>query len=154
MILRSFALGLALAAAWLFASAADQTAAVPRIGVLPLSDVTIEEALRQGLHELGYIEGKNLLIEWRRSAERNEEKLRSLSIELANSKVNAIVAVGTLSARAALQATKVPVVFLSGDPVSAGLATSSINCARPPAPVNAACIRRTNSGPKNLSFCA
>src|SRR5882762_8609505 len=103
MILRSFALGLALAAAWLFASAADQTAAVPRIGVLPLSDVMFEEALRQGLHELGYIEGKNLLIEWRRSAERNEEKLRSLSIELANSKVNVIVAVGTLSARAALQ---------------------------------------------------
>jgi putative ABC transport system substrate-binding protein len=116
---------------------------------LPLSDVRIEEALRQGLHELGYIEGKNLLIEWRRSAERNEEKLRSLSIELANSKVNVIVAVGTLSARAALQATKIPVVFLSGDPVGAGLAES---LARPAGNGTGISVVTTNLDSKRLEF--
>ena len=150
MIMRSFAMGIALAAGLLSASVhADQPAAVPRIGILPLSDARFEEALRQGLHEVGYIEGKNILIEWRRSAERSEEKLRSLSTELAGSKVDVIVAVGTLSARAALQATKVPVVFLSGDPVSAGLAES---LARPAGNGTGISVVTTNLDSKRLEF--
>jgi putative ABC transport system substrate-binding protein len=148
--MRSFAMGIALAAGLLsMAAHADQPATVPRIGILPLSDARFEEALRQGLHELGYTEGKNILIEWRRSWERSEEKLRSLSIELADSKVDVIVAVGTLSARTALQATKVPVVFLSGDPVSAGLAES---LARPAGNGTGISVVTTSLDSKRLEF--
>ena len=54
----------------------------------------------------------------------NEEKLRQHAVELARAKVDIIVAVGSTAARAALQTTKVPVVFAVGDPVAAGFAAS------------------------------
>ena len=86
-----------------------------------------EDYLRDGLRDLGYIEGKSILIEWRRvlgtSAETNEE-LRSLVASLARSKVDLIVVFSTPAARAALQITKVPVLFVVGDPVGTGLAAS------------------------------
>jgi putative ABC transport system substrate-binding protein len=84
----------------------------------------MEEGLRQGLSELGYIEGKSIAVEWRRSAGQGEE-LRSLTAELAHSKVELIVGVGTPAARAAMEATStIPVVFHVGDPVASGLAVS------------------------------
>jgi putative ABC transport system substrate-binding protein len=97
---------------------------VARIGVLVGAESPSEGFLRDGLRELGYIEGKNIVIEWRRFAGGGEE-LRSLAADLARSKLDVIVAATTAAGRAALEATAtIPVVFLSGDPVATGLAAS------------------------------
>ncbi len=107
------------------AAYADQPLRNPRIGVLmpPLAS-SPEEGLRQGLRELGYVEGKSIVIEWRRSAE-TEEQLKLLAMDLARSKVDLIVAVGGTAARAALTATTLPVVLAPvGDAVGSGFAAS------------------------------
>ena len=98
---------------------------VARIGVLtPLGDISAEEGLREGLRDLGYIEGKNLTIEWRRY-EQSSDALRSAAADLVRSKIDLIVAVGTQAARIALSETStIPIVFVSGDPVGTGLAAS------------------------------
>ena len=98
-----------------------------RIGVLisPVAASPLEEGLREGLRELGYAEGKDIIVEWRRSATGAEEELRLLATDLVGSRVQLIVASGGLAARAALTATKLPVVFAPvGDPVETGLAMS------------------------------
>jgi len=104
---------------------ADQQSAIHRIGVLMPALATLpEEGLREGLRALGYVEGKNILIEWRRSAGPAED-LRLLAAGLAGSKVELIVAVGAPASRAALDATSLPVVFAPvGDPVGTGFAAS------------------------------
>jgi ABC-type uncharacterized transport system substrate-binding protein len=103
---------------------ADQPLATPRIGVLnPFPSSTLEEGIRDGIHQAGYTEGKTIILEWRRSTG-PEEELRSLAIDLVRSKVDLIVAIGSPATRAALQVTTVPVVLLSGDPVGAGFAAS------------------------------
>ena len=102
---------------------ADQPSA-PRIGVMTTGAwSSAEEGLRDGLHELGYIDGKSIVIEWRRSLGSDKE-LRSLASELASAKVELIIVFSTPAARAVLQTTTVPVVFLVGDPVGTGLAAS------------------------------
>jgi len=106
------------------AAYADQPPRIPRIGVLMPAVASMEEGLRQGLNELGYIEGKNIVIEWRRSAGTDQE-LRSLATDLVRSKAEVLVAVGTAAARVALATTTtVPVVFHVGDPVAMGMAAS------------------------------
>ena len=124
-MMRSLCLAIALGTALLCTLAsADQPTIIPRIGVFSSSPFqTADEGLRDGLRELGYLEGKNITIEWRRSLG-TEEELRSVARELAQVRVGLIVVFSTLGARAALQATTIPVVFLAGDPVAAGLATS------------------------------
>jgi putative ABC transport system substrate-binding protein len=79
----------------------------------------------QALRELGYVEGKNIVVEFR-SAEGREERLPALAAELASLNVDVIVAPGTASARAARQATKtIPIVYTGGaDPVAIGLVAS------------------------------
>ena len=85
--------------------------------------ISPEEGMRQGLRELGYIDGKNLTIE-RRLGE-TSDALQSGAADLVRSRVDLIVAFGTLAAHAALSATStIPVVFISGDPVGTGLAAS------------------------------
>ena len=114
-----------VAASLLCASRADESQ-IPRIGalVLPLGTSPFEEGFRDGLREANYIEGKNIVIEWRRFGVANEE-LRSLAVDLVRSKVQLIVAYGTPAARAVLEATTtIPVVFASGAPLASGLATS------------------------------
>ena len=108
----------------------DAIAAAPielhRIGVM-MQPVTSQEAgLRQGLDEFGYVEGTNIIIDWRPSAARNQE-LQAIAESLARSGVELIVASGTPAARAA-QATNLPVVFLAIDPVASGLVA---NLAKP-----------------------
>lgn len=103
---------------------ADQPQRIPRIGVLMPAVTSMEEGLRQGLHELGYIEGKNIIIDWRRSAGTDQE-LRSLAAELVRSKAEIIVAAGTAATRVAMETTTtLPVVFHVGDPVASGFAAS------------------------------
>jgi putative ABC transport system substrate-binding protein len=81
--------------------------------------------LRQGLRELGYVEGKNILIEWR-SGERSRDRQRALAADLVRLNVDVIVAVGSGDIRAAKEATAtIPIVMISGgDAVGSGLVAS------------------------------
>jgi len=83
---------------------AQQPTKVPRIGYLSVSSPsamsTRTEAFRQGLRELGYVEGKNIVIEWR-SAEGKRDRLSSLAAELVRLKVDIIVTAGPPATRSA-----------------------------------------------------
>jgi putative ABC transport system substrate-binding protein len=110
-----------------FPAEAQQTGKVPRIGFLegPATSPRIE-ALRQGLRELGYVEGQNIAIE-SRHAEGKRERLPDLAAELVRLKVDVIVTSGIPSSLAAKNATtSVPIVFagISADPIATGLVTS------------------------------
>ena len=108
---------------------AQHTGKVYRIGVLEVVDVASNaanlSAFRQGLAELGYAEGQNIVIEYR-SADGRTERLRDLATELIRLKVDVIVTRGTPAALAAKQATPtIPVVMASsGDPVVEGIVAS------------------------------
>jgi putative tryptophan/tyrosine transport system substrate-binding protein len=114
----------------LLAAEAQQATKVHRIGRLsagpPLPEPNPSlEAFRQGLHDLGYVEGQNLVIE-HRYAEGSQERLRDLAAELVQLKVDVIVAVATLATRAAQHVTRtIPIVMAgSADPVGLGLVAS------------------------------
>jgi putative ABC transport system substrate-binding protein len=83
------------------------------------------QAFRQGLHALGYVEGQNLVIEYR-YAEGSQERLRDLAAELVRLQVEVIVPVNTPAIRAVPQATTtIPIVIVAViDPVGAGLVAS------------------------------
>ncbi|HEY2920515.1 MAG TPA: ABC transporter substrate-binding protein [Candidatus Binatia bacterium] len=108
---------------------AQQPAKVPRIGYLtipPLSAIVARtEAFRQGLRELGYVEGKNIVIEWR-SAEGKAERLPSIAAELMRLKVHVIVTGGPAATRPAKEATNtIPIVMAQdSDPVGNGFVAS------------------------------
>jgi putative ABC transport system substrate-binding protein len=107
---------------------AQQAAKIARIGYLSLDTATSagnREAFLQGLRDLGYVEGRNVVIEVR-DAEGRNERLPALAAELVALKVDVIVAPSTPGAMAAKQATKtIPVVFTAlSDPVTSGLVTS------------------------------
>lgn len=127
MAQRSLLLGiLALAALAIpLATEAQQQRTVYRIGWLePLEKKYVTEAFRQGLRELGYIEGQNIIIE-SRSARGQFERLPGLAAELVQLKVDVIAASSTPAALAAKNATTtIPIVAMVGDPVAAGLVTS------------------------------
>src|SRR5262249_43435748 len=110
------------------AGEAQQAGKVARIGFLaanPAASPPLPEAFRQGLRDLGYLEGRNVGIE-HRSAEGELERLPAPAGELVALKVDVIVAAAILPALAAKQATKtIPIVFaFPGDPVTSGLVTS------------------------------
>jgi putative ABC transport system substrate-binding protein len=115
------------------ATEAQQAAKIARIGYLSSSLAATpnrQEAFRQGLRDLGYVEGRNLVIEYR-DAEGNVDRFPALAAELVALKVDVIfVGGGTRVTLAAMQATKtIPIVFTGvGDPVESGLVT---NLARP-----------------------
>jgi putative ABC transport system substrate-binding protein len=108
---------------------AQQAAKVARIGWLALnlaaSPPQLHGAFRQGLRDLGYVEGRNVVIEYR-DAEGKPERLPALAAELVALKVDVIVAGSAPHALVAKQATRtIPIVFISaGDPVTDGLVTS------------------------------
>src|SRR3989454_8025691 len=107
---------------------AQQAAKVARIGFLSLNlavNPHIREAFLQGLRDLGYVEGSNVVIEYR-DAEGKFERLPALAAELVALKVDVIVAGGTPLILAAKQATRtLPIVFAAAsDPVTDGLVTS------------------------------
>src|SRR5262249_20976854 len=99
----------------------------PRIGWLGDDPTTtnFREAFRQGLRDLGYVEGHSIVIEYR-FAEGKSERFPAVAAELMALNVDVIVAVNQLAAVAAKQVTKtLPIVFVSvGDPVDSGLVTS------------------------------
>jgi putative ABC transport system substrate-binding protein len=109
---------------------AQQPKKVPRIGYLTasasLSVISARtEAFRQGLHELGYVEGKNVVIEWR-SAEGKLDRLPALAAELVRLKVDVIVTSGSMVTRFAKEATStIPIVMAQdSDPVGSGFVAS------------------------------
>jgi putative ABC transport system substrate-binding protein len=117
---------LALGAAPLAADA-QQAAKVTRIGYLSpnlAAGSHLRDAFLQGLRDLGYVQGRNVVIEYR-DAEGKLERLPALAAELVALKVDVILAEGgTLGPRVAMQATRtIPIVFAAGDPVGSGLVT-------------------------------
>ena len=108
---------------------AQQPKKVPRIGVLWLYSPAIAspfaEAFRQGLRELGYVEGKSIVIEYRH-AEGKYDRLPSLAAELVRLNVDIIVTASTQAAQAGQQATRsIPIVMtVVSDPVESGLVSS------------------------------
>ena len=110
-----------------FAAEAQQAAQVARVGYLAANLAAsphLQEAFLQGLRDLGYVEGRNLVIEYR-DGEGKFERLPALAAELVALKVDVLVASPTVSALAAKQATRtLPIVFPVADPVSSGLVTS------------------------------
>src|SRR5262249_24459310 len=116
------------AAAWPLAAGAQQAGKLPTIGFLG-ADPSIESkrvaAFVQRLRELGWIDGRNLAIEYRLAEGRNERYAENAA-ELVRLKVDVIVTVATVPTLAAKQATAViPIVFAaSGDPVGTGLVAS------------------------------
>ena len=108
---------------------AQQPTKVPRIGFQfdsPLSAVAARvEGFRQGLRELGYVEGKNIIIEWR-SAEGKPERRDEIAADWARLKVDIIVTGGPTSTSAAKEATTtIPIVMaFDNDPVGNGFVAS------------------------------
>ena len=107
-----------------FASDAQQPAKIPRIGYLGGAQARVE-AFRHGLRELGYVEGKNIVIEWRDS-EGKEERQRALAADLVRLKVDVIVTGGATATRAAKEATvTIPIVMTQDpDPIGNGFIAS------------------------------
>jgi putative ABC transport system substrate-binding protein len=109
------------------ASEAQQPAKIARLGILGAGSAAGVrlEAFVQGLRDLGYVEGRNLVIEYR-NHEGKEERLPALAAELVALKVDVILAVSTLPALAAKEVTwTLPIVFAAAaDPVTSGLVTS------------------------------
>ena len=112
-----------------FSAEAQQPTKIPRIGFLSgtsLSSTSARvEAFRQGLRELGYVEGKNIVIEWR-WAEGKLDRLPALAAELVRLKVDIIVAAGPAATRPAKEATStIPIVMgFENDPVGSGVVAS------------------------------
>ena len=113
-----------------FAAEAQQPAQPPRIGFLIASSPATQpprnkEAFRQGLRELGYVEGQNLVIEWR-YGEGRLERLPALAAELVRLQVACIVTAGPADHRAAQTATAtIPIVMVwDNDPVGNGFVAS------------------------------
>src|SRR6266851_8437095 len=147
MIRRALALLITLALGLLVApldTEAQQTAKVPRIGVLtavfssrPPPDLEASregqpalgylelEAFRQELRDLGYVEGQSIALEYRH-AEGKLERLPELAAELVSLKVDVVFAVGAVAVQAAQHASEtIPIVFVgAGDPVGQGLVAS------------------------------
>ena len=105
---------------------AQQPAKLPRVGILFIGGRNQPhlESFKQGLRERGYVEGKNIALEYR-YAEGKQDRLPELAAELVHLKVDVIVVTADVSAQAAQRATKTtPIVLTTGDPVASGLAES------------------------------
>jgi len=112
-----------------FSAEAQQTKKVPRVGFLSVGSATSMsarvEAFRRGLREQGYVEGQNIVVEYR-YAEDKLDRLREFAAELAKLKVDVIVSGGTIATRPAKEAAgTIPIVLAyEADPVRTGLVAS------------------------------
>jgi putative ABC transport system substrate-binding protein len=148
---REFIVGLGSAATWQVAARAQQSV-TPMIGVLNASMGYARElaAFRQGLNEGGYVEGRNVAIEYR-SAEGQYERLPALAADLVRRRVTVIAAFAAPSALAAKAATTtIPIVFEVGvDPAEMGLITS---LSRPGGNITGVANLNVELGPKKLEL--
>ena len=143
------------AAAWPLAARAQEVGKVPRIGYLSPGSATpgplaYHDEFRRGLRELGYVEERNIVIEYR-FADGNFDRLAQLAAELVQLNVDVIVSVVTQASLAAKNATRtIPIVIVSvGDPVGAGLVAS---LARPGANVTGTSAMTTEVIGKSLEL--
>jgi putative ABC transport system substrate-binding protein len=143
------------AAVWPLPSRAQQRKAMPRVGVLWHAANAMEEAeylgaLTKAFHEHGYVEGKNIELDHRFPAEQ-PERFRTLAQELVESKVDVIVTVTGLGAKAAKQATgTIPIVLVADpDPVGNGFAES---LARPGGNVTGLSLMASDTSGKRLAL--
>jgi putative tryptophan/tyrosine transport system substrate-binding protein len=126
---RDFIKGIAGSAAWPVVARAQQTGKPATVGYLGPSSLALErvqvDALKQRLHELGYVESKNIVYVFR-WADGHDGRLPALAIELAGLKPDVIVTTGTPGTLAAKRATStIPIVFASSaNPISSGLVTT------------------------------
>src|SRR6266704_3237638 len=141
-------------AAWPLAARAQQAAKLPTIGFLvagtPSSHGQWVAAFVRRLHELGWIEGRTVAIEYR-WAEGRTERFDEIAAEFVRRKVDVIVTSATAAIVAAKQATSViPIVFAAaGDPVGTGLVAS---LARPGGNVTGLSIQQTDVAAKRLEL--
>jgi putative ABC transport system substrate-binding protein len=147
-----------LALAWALAAAgaalAQPVQKVPRIGMLfapsEATHAPLRDAFLQGLRDLGYEEGRTIVLE-KRYAEGHPERLPKLASELVELKVDVIVTAGFSAISAARQATTtIPIVFAAtGDPVAAGHVSS---LARPGGNITGLSVLATETTPKRLQL--
>jgi putative ABC transport system substrate-binding protein len=126
---RDFITLLGGAAAWPLVARAQQRGQVSRVGILETTSRELNaanlSAFQRGLRELGYVEGQNLLLEYR-SADGRTERFPGLAAELLDLKVDVVVTRGTPAALAAKRATQtIPIVMAAnGDPLGSGIIAS------------------------------
>ena len=151
---RAFIAGLGGAAAWLIAARAQQSAKPPTIGFLGSGTLTAQglwlAAFLQRLHELGWIEGRNLVIEYR-WAEGSSDRAAQFAAEFVQLKVDVIVTYANPMVLAAKHATSViPIIFAAAaDPLGTGLVAS---LARPGGNVTGLSIQHTELASKQLEL--
>jgi putative tryptophan/tyrosine transport system substrate-binding protein len=114
--------------AWPLATSAQQPAKVPRVGWIwvgrSAGNPTEVAGFRQGLKELGYIEGQNIVVDYR-FGEGRDDRMADLAAELVQLRPDVLVALGDFPVRALKRVTTtIPVVLMTGDPVGAGFTAS------------------------------
>jgi putative ABC transport system substrate-binding protein len=136
------------AATWPLALRAQQPAKIQRIGII--DDAPMWHAFRQGLRQLGYVEGQNVAYEYR-YGEGAPDRLAEVAAELVRRPVDVIATFGTPPTHAAKQATAtIPIVMVGvGDPVRAGLVAS---LARPGGNITGNTVLTSDLGPKRLQM--
>ena len=138
---------------WPLTARAQQASEVYRIGFLGDSPAVYPdaiEAFRQGLRDLGYVEGRNIAIEYR-WAEGKPERMRELAEELARLRVDVIIVPSSIYTEAAKRATStIPIVFMGhADPVATGHVTS---LARPGSNITGLAVMATETSVKSLEL--
>jgi putative tryptophan/tyrosine transport system substrate-binding protein len=141
------------AVAWPLAARAQQPGRVYRIGFLwhgPDEFLDALEAFRQGLRDLGYVEGRNIVVEYR-WAEGKPERMREMAEELVRLQVDIILAPSSIYTAAARQATStIPIVFVShADPLGTGHVAS---LAQPGGNVTGLSLMMTETNVKGLEL--
>src|SRR5229473_6434004 len=141
------------AVAWPLAARAQQAGKVYRVGFLWEGPDVFPDALdtfRQGLRDLGYVEGRTIAIEYR-WAEGKPERMRELAEELVRLKVDVIITASSIYVEAAKRATStIPIVFMAhADPVGTGHVTS---LARPGGNITGFSVMATETSVKNLEL--
>jgi len=154
---REFITLLGGAAAWPLAARTQQAGKVWRIGFLSSQPratfgASLYAGFERGMRELGYVEGKDFVSEWR-SADSKYERLPELAVELVRLKMDVIVSALTAGVRALQQATDtIPIVIVGAtDPVGNGFAAS---LARPGGNITGLASSSDDSAPKQLELLA
>lgn len=149
---RDFIMAVGGAAAWPITARAQQST-MPVVGFLGTrgsgDDPQLLTAFRQGLKESGYVEGQNLVIEYR-WAEGHYDRLPALAADLVSHQVAAIAANGVAAQAAKATTATIPIIFVAGfDPVEVGLVAS---LGRPGGNITGVSILDVELGPKRLEL--